>query len=57
MCAPRQQLTQKPDAMLRCMKMRGGNVACSGFQIWIKAKAIKSRNASTSNAMIRPSFH
>jgi len=56
-CAPTQQLTQKPLAMLRWMKMRGGTVASSGFQIWIKAKAIKSRKSSTSNAIIRPSLH
>ena len=52
-----QKLTQKPEAMLRWMKMRGGSVACSGFQTWIKAKAIKSTKASTSNAIIRPSLH
>jgi hypothetical protein len=32
MWAPRQQLTQKPETILRCMKMRGGRIACSGFQ-------------------------
>lgn len=52
-----QQLTQKPLAMLRWMKMRGGTVACSGFQTWIKMKAIKSTKANTNNAMIRPSLH
>lgn len=56
-CAPRQELTQKPEAMLRWMKMRGGSVACSGFQTWIKAKAIKNTKASTSNAIIPPSLH
>ena len=52
-----QELAQKPEAMLRWMKMRGGIVACSGFQTWIKTKAIKSTKASTSNAIIRPSLH
>ena len=56
-CAPTQELAQKPEAMLRWMKMRGGIVACSGFQTWIKTKAIKSTKASTSNAIIRPSLH
>lgn len=51
------KLTQKPEAMLRWMKMRGGTVACSGFQTWIKAKAIKSTIATTSNAITRPLFH
>ena len=56
-CAPTQELAQKPEAMLRWMKMRGGIVACSGFQTWIKAKAVKSTKASTSNATTRPSLH
>lgn len=57
MCAPKHELTQKPEAMLRWMKMRGGSVACSGFQTWIKAKTIRSTKASTNNAMIRASLH
>jgi hypothetical protein len=57
MCAPVQQLTQKPEAMLRWIKMRGGIVACSGFQTWIKAKATKNTKPSTSNAITRPSLH
>jgi hypothetical protein len=56
-CAPTQQLTEKPLAMLRWVKIRGGTVACSGFQTWIKTKAIKSTKAITSNAMIRLSVH
>jgi hypothetical protein len=52
-----QQLTKKPLAMLRWMKMRGGTVARSGLQTWIKTKAIKSTKASTSSAMMRPSLH
>jgi hypothetical protein len=56
-CAPRQQLAKKPEAMLRCRKMRGGSVACSGFHTWIKTNAIKSTKANTSSATIRPSLH
>lgn len=56
-CEPMQELTQKPEAMLRWRKMRGGSIACFGFQTWIKTKVIKSAKASTSNAMIRPALH
>lgn len=51
------ELTQKPEAMLRCVKMRGGIVASFGFQTWTKTNAIKSRKVSTSSATIRPSLH
>ena len=57
MCAPRQELVQNPDAMLRWAKMRGGSMACSGFQIWIRKKTIRSTKASTSSAIMRASLH
>lgn len=56
-CAPRQQLAQKPEAMLRWRKIRGGSVACSGFHTWMKTNAIRSAKANTSNATMLPSLH
>ena len=43
--------------MLRRTKIRGGTVARSGLQAWIKTKTIRSTRASTSGAMTRPSLH
>ena len=51
------KLDQKPEAMLRWTKMRGGRMACSGSQTWTKAKAIKSRKARTNNTIISPLLH
>ncbi len=51
------KLVQKPEAMLRWTKMRGGRMACSGSQTWTKAKAIKSKKATTNKAIMRPLLH
>jgi hypothetical protein len=56
-CEPMHKLTQKPEAILRCMKILGGTVAWSGFQIWIKIKATMSTAAITRHRITRHSLH
>ena len=47
---------QNPEAILRCLKMRGGTVAVSCFQTWMAIKKVMRTPKMTSNAIIRPSF-
>jgi len=51
------KLTQKPEAILRCMKILGGTVAWSGFQIWMRTKATMSTAAITRHRITRHSLH
>ncbi len=54
---PTQKVDQKPARMLRCMKMRGGMVAVPGQVDLHQDEPISRTAASTSRAMMRPSFH